>query len=151
MADHPFIAHNVRNNMKKILALIPLTFLIFSCSKTVLVATSKTKESIEIRVSEDFIQGSEDIPLLLGMNKIFDDSLGFDSSSGSIMTSSYETQIDLERVKNFYHRTLPQMGWKLVLSDITKSKFKREKEKLEIDFVNQNGKDIVRFFLSSAV
>jgi imidazoleglycerol phosphate synthase glutamine amidotransferase subunit HisH len=109
------------------------------------------KEPVEIRVSEDFIQGSEDIPLLLGMNKIFDDSLGFDSSSGSIMTSSYETKIDLERVKNFYHKTLPQMGWKLVSSDIAKSKFKREKEKLEIDFVNQNGKDIVRFFLSSAV
>jgi len=57
----------------------------------------------------------------------------------------------LERVKNFYHKTLPQMGWKLVLSDIGKSKFKREKEKLEIDFVNRNGKNIVRFFLSSAV
>jgi hypothetical protein len=137
--------------MKKILTLIPLTFLIFSCVKTLKNTVSQKKEPVEIRVSEDFIQGSEDIPLLLGMNKIFDDSLGFDSSSGSIMTSSYETQIDLERVKNFYHKTLPQMGWKLVLSDIGKSKFKREKEKLEIDFVNQNGKNIVRFFLSSAV
>lgn len=151
MVDHPFIAPNVRNNMKKILALIPLTFLIFSCAKTLQNNISQKKEPVEIRVSEDFIQGSEDIPLLLGMNKIFDDSLGFDSSSGSIMTSSYETQIDLERVKNFYHKTLPQMGWKLVSSDIAKSKFKREKEKLEIDFVNQNGKNIVRFFLSSAV
>jgi hypothetical protein len=137
--------------MKKILTLIPLTFLIFSCAKTLQNNISQKKEPVEIRVSEDFIQGSEDIPLLLGMNKIFDDSLGFDSSSGSIMTSSYETQIDLERVKNFYHKTLPQMGWKLVLSDIGKSKFKREKEKLEIDFVNRNGKNIVRFFLSSAV
>ncbi|MES2961761.1 MAG: hypothetical protein V4694_05195 [Pseudomonadota bacterium] len=136
--------------MKKFLALIPLTFLIFSCAKTIKNNAPK-KETVEVRVSEDFVQGSEDIPLLVGMNKIFDDSLGFDSSSGSIMTSSYETQIDLERVKNFYHKTLPQMGWKLVSSDITKSKFKREKEKLEIDFVNQNGKDVVRFFLSSAV
>jgi imidazoleglycerol phosphate synthase glutamine amidotransferase subunit HisH len=137
--------------MKKILTLIPLTFLIFSCVKMVKNTVSQKKEPVEIRVSEDFIQGSEDIPLLLGMNKIFDDSLGFDSSSGSIMTSSYETKIDLERVKNFYHKTLPQMGWKLVSSDIAKSKFKRGKEKLEIDFVNQNGKDIVRFFLSSAI
>jgi hypothetical protein len=137
--------------MKKILTLIPLTFLIFSCAKTLQNNISQKKEPVEIRVSEDFIQGSEDIPLLLGMNKIFDDSLGFDSSSGSIMTSSYETKIDLERVKNFYHKTLPQMGWKLISSDIAKSKFKRGKEKLEIDFVNRNGKDIVRFFLSSAV
>ena len=56
MADHPFIAHNVRNNMKKILALIPLTFLIFSCAKTVQNTAPQKKEPVEIRVSEDFVQ-----------------------------------------------------------------------------------------------
>ena len=43
------------------------------------------------------------------------------------------------------------MGWRISKSDLGKLKFRRDKEKLEIDFVSQNGKDVVRFFISSAL
>ena len=67
-------------------------------------------------VSEDFAQGSEDVPLLVGMEKIFDESVGFDSESGSIMSSSYTSKISLKKIKNFYSKTLVQMGWHQVIA-----------------------------------
>lgn len=101
--------------------------------------------------SEEFAQGSEDIPLLVGMEKISGDSLGFDSNSGSIISSSYEVKADFKKVRNFYLETLPQMGWKLVQNGEKSAVFKRDKEKLEIEFI-QNGKmKRVNFFISSAI
>ena len=146
MAVRAFIVLNVRGNMKKILALILLSFAVFSCSDFF-----SGKVDNEMQSSEDFVQGSEDIPLILGMEKIADDSIGFDSSSGSIISSSYTTKIDLKKVRNFYIKTLPDMGWKLVQNGETRVIFKREKENLEIEFSKQNEKKVVRFFISSAV
>ena len=43
------------------------------------------------------------------------------------------------------------MGWKLVKKDAKKSMFKRDNEKLEIEFCVQNNKNVVKFFISSAL
>ncbi len=149
--------------MKKFLTLLSLSFLLFSCAtKTPSVinpvATNQPPANghddnaiMAEKVSEDFVQGSEDIPLLLAMEKMFDEGLGFDSPAGSIMSSSYESKIGLEKVRSFYTKTLPQMGWKLVKKDAKKSVFKRENEKLEIEFCVQNNKNVVKFFISSAL
>lgn len=137
--------------MKKFLTLFSLSLLLFSCTKLQFPSQPIPAQPESLRASEDFVQGSEDIPLLVGMEKISEDSLGFDSDSGSIMSSSYATKIDLERVKNFYRKTLPHMGWRVVKSNLGKLKFRREKEKLEIDFVKQNDKEVVRFFISSTL
>ena len=102
-------------------------------------------------VEQEFVQGSEDIPLLDGMKIISeDDSLGFDSESGSITSSSYKTKTSLKEVKNFYVTTLPQLGWKKIGKDDKKLKFVREKEKLEIEFESKKKDKIVKFFISSS-
>lgn len=135
--------------MKKFLALISVGFLLFSCSE--MKSFFSTKEQ-KLKVTEDFVQGSEDIPLLAGMSKISSESVGFDSNAGSIISSSYATKSDLKKVKKFYIETLPQMGWKQVKGANKHSiSFKREKEKLEIDFSDEDGKKIVKFFISSAI
>lgn len=144
--------------MKKFLPLFALLFLVFSCNRTE-IKTPQNPVYAEIpsnggafekmSISQDFVQGSEDIPLLEQMEKIFDEGLGFDSASGSIMSSSYKSKVALEKVKSFYAKTLPQMGWKLIKSDKKKSVFEREKEKLEIEFMTQEKQKIVRFFISS--
>ncbi len=131
--------------MKKNLALILSVFLLFSCSENFSTKPKITEE----QASKEFVQGSEDIPLLVGMDKTSDESLGFDSDLGSIASSNYSTEIDLQKVRNFYLKTLPQMGWNLVQNNEAKSGFKREKEKLEIEFTKQSPKNIVRFFTSS--
>lgn len=131
--------------MKKIILPILCIFLLSSCEKGFF------KKDQKIRASEEFAQGSEDIPLLVGMTKLSNESMGFDTDAGSIMTSSYTTKNDLEEVHVFYLKTLPQMGWKVMRDEKKKVVFRREKEKLEIEFFTQKGKNVVKFFLSSAL
>lgn len=151
--------------LEKILLVSSVLFLLFSCCRTEIKAPQNSvvanipyepgpisKSSTPLpEVSADFVQGSEDIPLLNGMEKIFDESLGFDSPSGSIMSSSYESKIPTENVKKFYGKTLPQMGWTLKKIEPSKLSFEREKESLEIELIKQDGKNIVKFFISSSL
>lgn len=145
--------------MKKILLLSSL-FLVFSCSDlqkwqkkvTTIFKQDSKKEAPkkeELLVSEEFVSGSEDIPLLVGMQKFSDGALGFDSAVGSIISSSYSSNLDKNEVKIFYLKTLPQMGWSVVRNSIDSAKFKRDKEDLEIEFAEENGAKVVRFFYSS--
>jgi hypothetical protein len=147
--------------MKKILFLISSSFLLFSCQDffwqntpaTTIVNSSEleSEQQSKYKTSSEFVQGSEDIPLLVGMEKLFDDSLGFDSASGSIMSSSYETKDSLSTIKEFYLSSLPALGWKVTATDEGRSSFKRENEKLEIEFSFEGNHKIVRFFLSSSL
>jgi hypothetical protein len=147
--------------MTKIYALFLLVLLFPSCAVKEFNNSKKLEkqpeiltkqETIKIEVSHDFVQGSEDLPLLVGMEKIFEESLGFDSASGSIMSSSYETKISAEKIKSFYQKTLPQMGWKMKKTDSKKLAFKRENENLEIEISSKdNEKSVAKFFISSAI
>ncbi len=138
--------------MKKILILAPF-FLLFSCTYLDQLDQKIQKfvhhEDNEIKASEEFVQGSEDIPLLVGMEKISDGALGFDSASGSIITSSYSTNLEQEKVKTFYLKTLPEMGWNITRNAKDSIDFKREKENLEIEFAKEEKLQVVRFFVSS--
>lgn len=143
--------------MKKI-HVLPLLVLLFSSCAVKEFNNFKQPESlvnqknIKMEVSHDFVQGSEDVPLLVGMEKIFEESLGFDSASGSIMSSSYESEINAEKIKSFYQKTLPQMGWKIKKTDSKKLVFKRENENLEIELYSENNKKcVIKFFISSTV
>ncbi|MSP33466.1 MAG: hypothetical protein EXR06_01010 [Rickettsiales bacterium] len=99
-----------------------------------------------------FVAGSKDIPLAAGLNKVSDEDLDFDSASGSIIAITYKSSDDLQKVKDFYTKTLPQLGWKNLKNNQPKVellRFKRDKEKLEIEFLNYNGDDLVKFFVET--
>ncbi|MBU6339505.1 MAG: hypothetical protein KGQ36_06025 [Rickettsiales bacterium] len=132
--------------MKKYL-LICTIFLFSSCS---LLTIEDQNQEPELTV-KGFVNGSEDIPLVKGLTQTNDENLGFDSSSGSISSTTYKSEIDLERIKNFYVKTLPQMGWKLIKNKIGQITLVRDKEKLEIGFVNENGDDLVKFLITSTL
>jgi len=155
MAVRAFIVQLVKSDMKKILSILLISFFTFSCEdfsqKLKKTFEASKAEEEEVIASEEFAQGSEDVPLLIGMEKISEDSLGFDSSSGSIVSSSYATKLKEKDVRNFYIKTLPPMGWKLVKNMENKIVLKREKENLEIEFAKEDGKNVVRFFISSAL
>lgn len=124
--------------------ILSLTLLI-SCSQ------DKSKNTTRIHnyeVSHDFVQGSEDIPLLLSMKKIKDEGLGFDSPSGSIMSSSYESILKKSEISDFYKKSLPQMGWTLISSNVKMLKFSRDNENLQIDLSSSGHKNIIRFLIS---
>jgi hypothetical protein len=131
--------------MTKIYALLSLALLFSACAVKEFGNLKQpepliNQKNIKIEVSQDFVQGSEDVPLLVGMEKIFEESLGFDSASGSIMSSSYETEISAEKIESFYQKTLPQMGWKIKKTDSRNLVFKRENENLEIELFKASSK-----------
>lgn len=135
--------------MKKIILLVPF-FLLFSCSKIEKNFKKLIHNHSDIpKVSEEFVQGSEDIPLLAGMEKISDGAIGFDSATGSIVASSYLTYLERNKIKSFYVRTLPQMGWRLSTFTANIVNFERDKEDLEIEITEKDSGQIVRFFISS--
>ncbi|MBM3580226.1 MAG: hypothetical protein FJX34_05590 [Alphaproteobacteria bacterium] len=139
--------------MKKKSAIFALLFL-FSCGeleKKFHHLVVQQNEKSALLASEEFVQGSEDIPLPVGMEKILDDSVGFDSESGSIISSSYSTTASLEQVRKFYLTTLPQMGWSLTSSEHNSLNFQRDKEKLEIELATETKENIVKFLISLAL
>lgn len=105
----------------------------------------------EEKTTTHFVSNSQDIPLLSSLIPIDDENLGFDSNSGSISSSSYHSSVSLEEAQDFYLKTLPQMGWRLEINELGKLSFSRDKEKVEIDFINKNGEDVVKFFVSSSL
>lgn len=139
--------------MKKKSAIFALLFL-FSCGeleKKFHHLVAQQNEEPALVASEEFVQGSEDIPLPVGMEKILGDSVGFDSESGSIISSSYSTTASLEQVRKFYLTTLLQMGWSLTGSGQNSLNFQRDKEKLEIELATEDKQNIVKFLISSAL
>lgn len=98
----------------------------------------------------EFVEGTDDIPLADGMQKIDgEENLNFDLPSGNIIAISYRSDSKLNEIKDFYIDTLPQMGWVSVDNDIasnSKINFKRDGEKLEIEFVKEKGGNMVKFY-----
>ena len=97
----------------------------------------------------NFVYGSKDIPLAKGLSKNTDDEIDFDSASGSIVFVSYKSSLGLQKIKNFYLQTLPQLGWVNISngnSAVDLLRFKRDNEKLEIEFVKRKNVNLVKFF-----
>ncbi len=137
--------------MKKIL-LISTLFLVFSCSENLdEVVFEEEVAQAEIKAPQEFVQGSQDIPLLENLEKTSDEAVDFDSNSGSIISSSYKSKINKNDVKKFYIKTLPDLGWIIEKNIENNLVFKRDKEQLEIEFSLENKQNIVTFFISSTL
>lgn len=130
--------------MKKILALT-LSIILFSCQP------QQPKHSWNIG-TDGYVEGTSDIPLAKGLKKFSDDNLGFDSTDGSIVSITYKSKIELQKVYGFYAKTLPQLGWVRAKSkqpNFELLRFKRENERLEIEFSNKDGVDLVKFYIET--
>lgn len=136
--------------MKKFHLTIFVLLLLSSCIGDDLPkSTEQTSANEEITATE-FVKGSEDIPLVNKLEILENENVDFDSSSGRISRVEYKSSINLETVQEFYLKTLPQMGWKLVQNDQNRSLFTREGQKLEIQFFTseEEKSDIVKFSIN---
>ena len=101
--------------------------------------------------STEFVEGSDDIPLFSSLSKYGEEDVDFDSASGSISSLIYQSLVDLDKVRNFYIKTMPQMGWKIAQNGKRKIIFYRreqkQEQKLEIELSKENGKNLVKFFI----
>ncbi len=87
----------------------------------------------------NFVSGFEDIPLMEGLKQIESDDVAF----GNEETRYLEAQLvavrkrTFQSIKDFYIKTLPQLGWTLKESSASFLRFYRETDILEINRISE--------------
>jgi hypothetical protein len=91
-----------------------------------------------------YLSGVEDLPLMPGLAEIGGTTTVFDANSGRIVEAYAAGAVKREQVVEFYARTLPALGWQ----PEDASRFRREDELLQIDFLGGGDRLTVRFPLN---
>lgn len=129
----------------KIFSLLGVLFLINSCE----FSNHSQIQPINSNTQQLFIKGSQDIPLVNGLNLIDDEDIEFDTILGGFESSNYFANIATEIIAKFYLENLPKLGWKLEKNFNNQIIFKRENQKLSIKFYLENEKEAVNFSLTT--
>jgi hypothetical protein len=90
-----------------------------------------------------FVAGTEDLPLMPGLAPVAGDVV-FDKPEGRIVEAQAKGALGRGAVRDFYRATLPQLGWVGAGSDA----WRREGERLRLDFAGRDGDLTVGFTLS---
>ena len=91
-----------------------------------------------------FVPGTEDVPLMEGLQPIEGGMMQFDSPSGRIVESLAYAEFSMDVIRKFYSETLPALGW-------TQSKqtyYIRNEERLVLELWVEQGFSMVRFRLT---
>jgi hypothetical protein len=95
-------------------------------------------------VTDHFVPGFEDLPLMPGLEVVPESGLVFDKPHGRIVETVVTGAVRRHDVDAFYAETLPQLGW----SALGKQSYRREGEILRIEYGGEDQALTVRFFLS---
>ncbi len=90
-----------------------------------------------------FVEELGDVPLMPGLRLIEDAGVAFDAPAGRIVEAVATGRVAPARVRDFYARTLPQLGWRREGGTV----FRREAEILRIETSGDGGEVTVRFVL----
>ncbi len=93
-----------------------------------------------------FVEELGDVPLMPGLRLVEDAGVAFDAPAGRIVEAVAVGRVAPARVREFYARTLPQLGWRGEGGTV----FRREAEILRIELREDGGEVTVRFFLLPA-
>ncbi len=98
-------------------------------------------------LATEYLSMIPDMPLPLGLAEEADKGAVFDAPTGRIATGYASGMIAAGAVRDFYHQTLPQLGWETV----TPGTYRRQSETLKIDVLGGENGDasIVSFTLSA--
>jgi len=101
--------------------------------------------SVVCLAAEDFIPGTEDVPLADSLTIISgEEDVSFDTPAGQILiVEAAADSVSADSVLSFYQRTLPALGWR----QTDAHSFEREAETLNI-VVQKNKPALVRFELA---
>jgi hypothetical protein len=94
--------------------------------------------------ADEFVAGTEDVPLMPGLRLVSGSDLVFDKPEGRIVEAQAQGALSRTKVQTFYAASLPQLGWKKIGADA----WQREAERLTLDFHGQDGHLTVGFTLS---
>ena len=92
--------------------------------------------------AQQFVPGTEDVPLMHELAPVKDSDMVFDKPEGRIIEASARGKVSKAAVRSFYASTLPQLGWKASGESWT-----RETETLHLDFAGHDGDLWVTFTL----
>ncbi len=91
-----------------------------------------------------YFSAVNDLPMMQGMVELPADTVIFDKPAGRIVEFSARTAEPQGAILQFYHESLPPLGWK----PVKKGLFVRAHEKLKIDFGRQMDETLVNFALT---
>jgi len=94
--------------------------------------------------AEEFVAGTEDVPLMPGLRPLANSDIVFDKPEGRIVEARAEGLTTRDKVEAFYAASLPPLGWKPAGRDV----WQRDAERLRLDFAASRGKLGVGFTLS---
>jgi hypothetical protein len=97
-----------------------------------------------IASAEEFVAGTEDVPLIPGLKPVAGSALVFDKPEGRIVEAQAQGTLTRAKVQGFYLTSLPQLGWKKIGAD----RWQRDAERLMLDFHGEDGHLTVGFTLS---
>ena len=96
-------------------------------------------------IADEFLTGTEDVPLMHNLSLLADETFDFDTEDGRFYSSKATGLVDSQKVLTFYRQTLPQLGWTEKESGV----FVREDDVLRINATqeqSENGKITVVVF-----
>jgi len=92
---------------------------------------------------ERFINGFNDVPLMLGMTEAIESNVAFDTVQGRILVSFARSRESKDKIIAFYEESLTQLGWEMKED----GRFVRGVEILNVDFFPDGEYLVVRFSL----
>ncbi|HTS92497.1 MAG TPA: hypothetical protein VMG55_10880 [Stellaceae bacterium] len=94
--------------------------------------------------AEEFVPGTEDLPLMKELSPVKGTDIVFDKPEGRIVEASARGKVTRKAVETFYAATLPQLGWK---PGASAGAWTRETEVLHLDISGRDGDLWVTFTL----
>ena len=94
--------------------------------------------------ADEFVAGTEDVPLMPGLKPIPNSDVVFDEPEGRIVEARAEGATTRAKVEAFYAASLPPLGWRPAGRD----QWRRDAERLKLDFAGARGQLAVGFTLS---
>jgi hypothetical protein len=94
--------------------------------------------------AEEFVAGTEDVPLMPGLRPMPNSDVVFDKPEGRIVEARAEGDTTRAKVEAFYAASLPPLGWKAAGRD----QWQRDTERLRLDFAGAGRNLAVDFTLS---
>ncbi|OUS14459.1 hypothetical protein A9Q97_03910 [Rhodospirillales bacterium 47_12_T64] len=93
-----------------------------------------------------FFTGSDGVPIVPGMEEMPGLGVVFDKPEGRIVEGFASGSIKQTEIRDFYGRTLPQLGWSVFGEGL----FRREGEVLKIEILEgvENSRSILRIILA---
>lgn len=101
-------------------------------------------DSVGNDVSNGFVAGVTDLPLMPGLLEVREATLVFDKLDGRLVRAVATGIATVPAVWRFYEETLPQLGWRR----LAKGRFSRDGERLAIEVEKNDSKLTVRFAIA---